>query len=46
LRKGYRLRLLERIEYFFERNYYRWYGCPRGKHRMKMSGCVYCGKRV
>ena len=24
--------------------YYTWYGCRHGKHYMKMSGCVYCGR--
>lgn len=24
--------------------WYRWYRCPRGKHKMKMSGCLYCGR--
>lgn len=32
------------LEYFFERNYYKYWGCKRGKHYMKLSGCVYCGK--
>lgn len=23
--------------------YYRYWACPRGKHYMKFSGCMYCG---
>jgi hypothetical protein len=37
------LTVRERIEFFVLRNYYRWWACPRGKHYMKFSGCVYCG---
>ena len=38
--------LRERVEWFIRERYHRWYACPRGKHWMKMSGCVYCGKRA
>ena len=24
--------------------YHTWWGCRHGRHYMKMSGCVYCGK--
>lgn len=39
------LSIRERVEAFIEHYYYKFYACPRGKHRMKMSGCVHCGKR-
>jgi hypothetical protein len=29
---------------WIESCYYRWYGCRRGRHKMKLSGCVYCGE--
>ena len=28
----------------FERIYYTGWGCKHGKHRMKFSGCMYCGQ--
>jgi hypothetical protein len=27
-----------------ERVYYTAWGCKHGKHRMKFSGCMYCGQ--
>jgi len=39
--------VLERIfiglSEIFERLYYTTWGCRHGKHRMKFSGCMYCG---
>ena len=34
----------EQFTSWVKAGYYRWYACPRGKHRMKMSGCMYCGQ--
>jgi hypothetical protein len=28
---------------YIERWYYTLWGCRHGKHRMKFSGCMYCG---
>lgn len=33
-----------KIRDWIERAYYRWWACPRGHHKMKMSGCMYCGE--
>lgn len=37
------LTLRERIGIFILSRYYDWWACPRDKHYMKMSGCMYCG---
>jgi hypothetical protein len=39
-----RMGVPERLENWVVARYYRWYACPRGKHRMKLSGCMYCGE--
>lgn len=32
------------LEDWIERTYYHLWGCKHGHHRMKMSGCIYCGQ--